>query len=204
MPITHQTHTSTQFTHRHINSHIHINTHPLTYTHAQLLSSLPLHTMCDFSFYDLTAWHQSRFCETWSLYSLGSPLYFFNFYFYLFTYLFWWGRLALSYHLLPIFLFLLEEDCPWANTCANLPLFCMWDAATAWPDERCVGSRQGSKPVNPGLPKWSAGTQQPCLWAGLFQCLLMSRSWWSPVYQGFFKKCSVSVVSYKKYLPVPE
>ena len=34
-----------------------------------------------------------------------------------------WGRLALSWHLLPIFLFLLEEDCCWANIYANHPLF---------------------------------------------------------------------------------
>ena len=31
-----------------------------------------------------------------------------------------------------------EEDCPRANICANLPLFCMWDSATAWLDEQCV------------------------------------------------------------------
>ena len=38
------------------------------------------------------------------------------------------------------FLFIFgEEDCPWANISANLPLFCMWDAATAWLDEWCVG-----------------------------------------------------------------
>ena len=37
---------------------------------------------------------------------------------------FWWGRLVLSWHLLPIFLFLLEENFPWTNTCANLPLLC--------------------------------------------------------------------------------
>ena len=32
---------------------------------------------------------------------------------------FWWGRW------------------PWADICANLPLFCMWDADTAWLDEWC-------------------------------------------------------------------
>ena len=52
---------------------------------------------------------------------------------------FWWGRLALSTHLLPIFLFLLEEDWLWANISANLPLFCVCYAATAWLDEQpCV------------------------------------------------------------------
>ena len=30
-----------------------------------------------------------------------------------------------------------EEDSPWANICANLPLFCMWVTATAWLDECC-------------------------------------------------------------------
>ena len=50
---------------------------------------------------------------------------------------FWWVSLALRYHLLSIFLFSLEEGCCWANICASLPLFCMWDAATAWLDEVC-------------------------------------------------------------------
>ena len=44
---------------------------------------------------------------------------------------------------MPIFLFLLEEDCPWANIYANLPLFCMWDAATPWLDESYVALQQG-------------------------------------------------------------
>ena len=30
-----------------------------------------------------------------------------------------------------------EEGGPWANICARLSLFYMWDAATAWLDERC-------------------------------------------------------------------
>ena len=43
-----------------------------------------------------------------------------------------------------IFLFYgLEEDCYWANICANFPLFCMWDATTAWLEEQCVGSAPG-------------------------------------------------------------
>ena len=29
-----------------------------------------------------------------------------------------------------------EEDWPWANIYANLSLFCMWDAASAWLDEQ--------------------------------------------------------------------
>ena len=33
---------------------------------------------------------------------------------------------------MPIFLFLLEEDSPWANICASPPLFHMWVTATVW------------------------------------------------------------------------
>ena len=36
--------------------------------------------------------------------------------------------------------------CPWANTCANLLLFCMWDTTTAWLDKRCVGLCLGTEP----------------------------------------------------------
>ena len=46
-----------------------------------------------------------------------------------------------------------EEDCPWANICANFPLFCMWGTTTAWLDEQCVGLCLGSETVNPGLLK---------------------------------------------------
>ena len=58
-------------------------------------------------------------------------------------------------HLLPIFLFLLEEDCCWAIICANLPLLCMWDTATTSLDEQCVCLCPGSEPMNPGLPEQS-------------------------------------------------
>ena len=51
-----------------------------------------------------------------------------------------------------------EEDWPWANIFANIPLFCMWDAATAWLDEQCVGPCLGSEPTNSGPLKWSAWT----------------------------------------------
>ena len=33
----------------------------------------------------------------------------------------------------------------------------MWDAATVWLDDQCVGLCLGSKLVNPRLPKWSMG-----------------------------------------------
>ena len=31
-----------------------------------------------------------------------------------------------------IYLVFGEEDLPWANICANLPLFCLWVTSTAW------------------------------------------------------------------------
>ena len=51
-----------------------------------------------------------------------------------------------------------EEDWPWANTRAHFPLLYMWDAATAWLDEQCVGPHLGSEPENPGPPKRNVGT----------------------------------------------
>ena len=53
------------------------------------------------------------------------------------------------------FFFLLfgEEDYPLTNIYANLPLFCIWDAATACLDELCVCPHLGSGPTNPGLQK---------------------------------------------------
>ena len=55
----------------------------------------------------------------------------------------------------PIFLFLLEEYCHWANICVNLPVCFMCNTATAWPDERCIGLRPGSEPAKPGPLKRS-------------------------------------------------
>ena len=72
---------------------------------------------------------------------------------------FWWGILALSLHLLPILLFLLEEYCPWANICSSLLPFCMWDDTPAWLDERCIRLCQGSKPANPAPLKQRMQTQ---------------------------------------------
>ena len=54
-------------------------------------------------------------------------------------------------------LFLLEEDYPWANICANLPPLCMWDAATAWLMSR-VSPHPGSTLVNPGCQSRTRGT----------------------------------------------
>ena len=58
--------------------------------------------------------------------------------------------------------FFSEEDWPWTNICASLPLFCVWTATTAWLGEWCVDLHQGPKPANPGLPKRSAGTEPLC------------------------------------------
>ena len=48
--------------------------------------------------------------------------------------------------------FFAEEDSPWANTYASLPLFCMWVAATAWALTSGVGPYLGTEP---GLPEQS-------------------------------------------------
>ena len=64
---------------------------------------------------------------------------------------------------LPAFFpFSTEEDLPWANICANLPLVCMWVAATAWLMSG-VGPHPGTEP---GLPKWSVPnlTTRPWGW----------------------------------------
>ena len=54
-----------------------------------------------------------------------------------------------------IIFFLCEEDLPPANSSADLPLLCMWDASTAWLMSG-VGPHPGSEPVNPGPKKHSA------------------------------------------------
>ena len=73
-----------------------------------------------------------------------------------------WKSFASNFSIPKSFFILLfffgEEDWPWANIFANLPLFCMCGAATAWLDEWCVGPLPGSKSVNHGLPKWSMWT----------------------------------------------
>ena len=69
-----------------------------------------------------------------------------------------------------------EEDCPWANIPANLPLLCMWVAATACLDERCTSLHLGCEPVIPshqctacklnhyaiGLAQWQDLWGHPC------------------------------------------
>ena len=50
---------------------------------------------------------------------------------------------------LCLFFFCAEEDSPWVNICANLPLFCMWVTATAWLPTTGVGPCLGTKPRPP-------------------------------------------------------
>ena len=83
-------------------------------------------------------------------------------------------EVSLSFSLFFWVFFFGEEDCPWANICANLPLSSMWDAATAWPDEQCVGLHLGSEPENPGSLKQSTWTKPLCHWAGPpFSCSVL-------------------------------
>ena len=62
-----------------------------------------------------------------------------------------------------------EEDSPWANICANLPLRYLWDASTAWLRSG-VGPHWGSDRVNLGLQsgvRWTLTTWprgQPPSW----------------------------------------
>ena len=48
-----------------------------------------------------------------------------------------------------------EEDWPRTNIYARLPLFCTWDATTAWLDKLCVGPHPGPEPANPRPPTQS-------------------------------------------------
>ena len=85
-------------------------------------------------------------------------------------------------NMLLIFLFLLEEDCPWANVCANLPPLCMWNATTARPNEWRVGPCLGLEPVSPG-PKWSLRTQLLCHGASPYSTTFKIRnSVWSALF----------------------
>ena len=67
------------------------------------------------------------------------------------------------------FFFPAEEDSPWANIYASLPLlFCMWDTSTAWLVSGVCPS-PGFEPMN--LGHWSGArrtlTTQPWVWAQL-------------------------------------
>ena len=56
----------------------------------------------------------------------------------------------LDLSILPFFCFF-EEVWPWTNICTKFPPLWMWDAATAWLHEPCIGPCPGSQPTNPGL-----------------------------------------------------
>ena len=49
---------------------------------------------------------------------------------------------------------LLEDNQPWANICANLPLFCMWVTTTTWLGKWCK-SAPGIQTHKPRPPKQS-------------------------------------------------
>ena len=101
-----------------------------------------------------------------------------------------------------------EEEWPCANICANLPLFCTWDAATAWLDEWCVGQCLGSERANPGPPKWNTGTHPLCQQAGphllLNECLCIIHpvSHWFVDILSPFRKLIVCDVVFKNFFPV--
>ena len=46
-----------------------------------------------------------------------------------------------------------EEDWPWANIRAHLPLLYMWDAYRSMACQAVPCPHQGSEPANPGLPE---------------------------------------------------
>ena len=89
-------------------------------------------------------------CVTLTVFSILVSLAFCSLSFFLFfKFLFFWGRLALSWHLLPILLFLLRKT---GLELTSVPIFLYFicgTPATAWLDRRCVGPHLGSEPVNP-------------------------------------------------------
>ena len=89
---------------------------------------------------------QSRVREPNHL-AMGQPLMCFFFFF--------WGTLVLSWHLLPIllFLFLLRKPGPELTSVPIFLYFICGMPATAWLDKRCIGPHLGSELVNPGPPK---------------------------------------------------
>ena len=75
-------------------------------------------------------------------------------------------------------LFLLQEDLPWANICANPLLFCMWDAVSAWLTTGRSASgilARESRPL-----KWSVSNLITTPWASL-NFLILYQFYW-PIY----------------------
>ena len=51
-----------------------------------------------------------------------------------------------------------EEGGPEPTSAPIFLYFICGTPATAWPDKHCVGPHPGSKPANPGPPKWNMRT----------------------------------------------
>ena len=109
---------------------------------------------------------------------------------------------------LPLFA---EEDCHWANICANLPPFCIWDTTTAWLDEWRVSPQPGSEPVNPGPLKQSLWTQPLCYWAGPHVEILVKtketkRKLWGALFVWMLFLCVTAAEVYRPHpgvIPLP-
>ena len=76
-------------------------------------------------------------------------------------------KTSFFFHEAPLFL-VGEEDWLWANICAKLPLFWMWDSATTWLDELYVDLCPGSEHANPWPPKWSGELNHYTTWPAPF------------------------------------
>ena len=59
-----------------------------------------------------------------------------------------------------------EQDWPWADIHAHLPLLYMWDACHSMVCQAVPCLHLGSKLANPGLPKWNVCTWLLRHWAG--------------------------------------
>ena len=58
----------------------------------------------------------------------------------------------------PVFLFLVRKTVAELTSVPTFFYFCMWDDATPWLDECCVGLCPEPESTNPGPPKWSMRT----------------------------------------------
>ena len=57
------------------------------------------------------------------------------------------GRWKAKWRGWPPLSFFCEEDCPRANICTNLSLFCMWDTTTTWPDDWLEPNHYTTRPA---------------------------------------------------------
>ena len=80
---------------------------------------------------------------SWYLKEISSSLWVFS----LFASVIMWVAYSASHYNFGFVLFCFYWGrSPWANIYANLPLFCMWFAATAWLPTSGAGLRPGTKP----------------------------------------------------------